>query len=75
MKGGKRENAGRPKGAKDKLLITDHFSMAEIKNLVKIAKRDAETKPEILKFLLEQVFGKAKQSVEMTGDVNLKIDV
>ncbi len=35
--------------------------------MIEIAKKQAATRPELMKFLLEQVFGKAPQRVEMTG--------
>ena len=38
----------------------------EVKELVEMAKEQAVDKPELLKFLLEQVFGKATQRI--TGD-------
>jgi hypothetical protein len=67
MKGGKRKNAGRPKGQKDKLVIRDYFTLDDIEKLVETAKKQAESKPEIMKFLLEQVFGKARQNIGIDG--------
>jgi len=52
---------GRPLGSKNRPQFKDYVDETEIKKLVKIAKKQAETKPEILKFVLEQVFGKAVQ--------------
>lgn len=71
MKGGKREGAGRRPGVSKATLlknkIQEHFSETEVKQLIKDAKKMAKTKPEIMKFLLEQIFGKAPQRIEMTG--------
>jgi hypothetical protein len=38
-----------------------------VKELIEDAKEMARRKPEIMKFLLEQIFGKAPQQVELTG--------
>jgi hypothetical protein len=61
--GGVRPNAGRPKGKSNKPKIRDYMTPAEVKELVEMAKQQAKDKPEILKWLLEQVFGKATQPV------------
>lgn len=66
--GGAREGAGRPKGSTNKLRATDFFSGEERQRLVLEAKMlafgDGETKPDkdMVKFLFEQLFGKAKQT-------------
>lgn len=69
--GGKREKAGRPPGTsnatKIKRAFQDYFSEDEVIELIKIAKEMAKKKPEIMKFVLEQTFGKAPQRVELTG--------
>lgn len=54
---------GRPIGSKTRPQFRDFITEDEVKNLVKVAKRQAETKPEILKFVLEQIFGKAPQPI------------
>lgn len=66
-KGGKRPGAGRPLGARTKLMILDYITEEEVKELVKIAKAQAAAKPDLMRFLLEQVFGKARQPIEGTG--------
>ena len=53
--------AGRPFGSRKKPQFRDFISESEVKELVKVAKQQAKTKPELLKFVLEQVFGKAPQ--------------
>lgn len=66
--GGAREGAGRPKGSTNKLRVTDFFSGEERQRLVLEAKLlafgDGESKPDrdMVKFLFEQLFGKAKQT-------------
>lgn len=71
--GGARKGAGRPLGSKNKETslrkrITEFFNDDEIRNLVDLAKEQAKEKPELLKFILEQIFGKAPQRVELTGE-------
>ena len=70
-KGGKRSGSGRKKGGTDsemlKRKIQAHFSDKEVKQLILDAKAMAKKRPEIMKFLLEQIFGKAPQRVEMSG--------
>lgn len=66
--GGKREGAGRPKGSKTKLNILDFSIVVDnieeiLEMTVKIAKTKEGTKERL--FLIEQVYGKAKQSVDM----------
>lgn len=65
--GGRREKAGRKKHSRDKLVIADFFTPQDIDQLVIEAKLlafgDGEKKPDkdMLKFLMEQLFGKATQ--------------
>jgi hypothetical protein len=60
---------GRPKGTSNKLRVTDFFNGAERDQLVLEAKLlafgDGETKPDkdMVKFLFEQLFGKATQRI------------
>ena len=67
-RGGKRPGAGRPEGTTKKPKISDYITEAEVKSLVATAKKQAKMKPELLKFLLEQIFGKAPQSLELPGE-------
>jgi hypothetical protein len=70
-KGGKREGSGRKPGVSKatqlKREIHDCFTEQEVQDLIAAAKKMAITKSEIMKFLLEQIFGKAPQRIEMTG--------
>lgn len=65
---------GRPKGTRNKLRVTDFFSGAERDQLVMEAKLlafgDGNSKPDkdMVKFLMEQLFGKATQRQEHTGE-------
>ena len=55
---------GRPKGATTRPQLRDHMSLKEIKELVATAKKKAKQgDTNLLKFLLEQVFGKAVQPI------------
>lgn len=65
--GGKREGAGRKKGSYTRPQLRDYISETEIRRLVEIAKTQASEKPEILKFVLEHIFGKAIQAIDMTS--------
>lgn len=72
--GGARPGAGRPKGSSNKLKVTDFFNGEERDRLVMEAKLlafgDGKTKPDkdMLKFLMEQLFGKAKQTTVQEDD-------
>lgn len=71
--GGKREGAGRPAGSSSKLRVTDFFNGDERDELIANAKLlafgTADTKPDkdMIKFLFDQLFGKATQRTELTG--------
>jgi len=71
-KGGRRPGAGRKPGVSKLTLIKrkiqDHFSDEEVQQLIEDAKVMARKRPEVMKFLLEQIFGKAPQRIEMTGE-------
>lgn len=58
---------GRPLGSTTRPQFRDFISQDEVKKLVKIAKRKAETQPELLKWVLEQVFGKAPLPIGNDG--------
>ncbi len=66
--GGKRKGAGRPKGSVNKFKLRERFTDEEIMTLVGEAKKQAKKDPVMLKFLLEQIFGKARQSVGISGE-------
>jgi hypothetical protein len=70
-RGGKREGSGRKPGLSKVMLlkrkIQEFFSDEEVSELVEEVKRQARKKPELMKFLLEQLFGKAPQRMELTG--------
>lgn len=64
---------GRPKGTSNKLRVTDFFNGDERDQLIMEAKMlafgDGESKPDkdMVKFLFEQLFGKATQRNELSG--------
>lgn len=71
VNGGKRPGAGRKPGISKatalKRKIQDYFSEKEVRELIAAAKIQSRSKPEIMKFLLEQIFGKAPQRLELGG--------
>jgi len=68
-KGGKREGAGRPKGSSTKPKIADFLTEVEIKGVVDKAKEKIEEGDvTMIKFILEQIMGKAAQSMDVTSD-------
>ena len=58
---------GRPKGSSNKPQIWNYVTPDEVAELMTLAKEQAREKPELLKFLLEQIFGKAKQNLGLEG--------
>lgn len=72
-----RENAkkaGRPKGTPDKPKITDSMTPEEIQLLIGYAKERAKESDVMLKFLLEQYWGRPAQAVDVTsGGESLQI--
>lgn len=68
--GGKRPGAGRPAGARQKLLIRDFINEEDARKLVEKVKMLANKGDvTLLKFLVEQVFGKAPQSIDLNGEI------
>jgi hypothetical protein len=59
--------SGNPKGRPIKFTLKDYITEKEVKQLVNLAKQQAYKKPEILRFILEQIFGKAKQSLDVAS--------
>ena len=66
---------GRPKGSKNKISFKSHLSNKEIEKLVNLAKKRAETDGSILKFLLEQIFGRAVQTLASSQDEPFKLQI
>lgn len=68
---------GRPKGTSNKLRVTDFFNGDERDQLIMEAKLlafgDGNTKPDkdMVKFLFDQLFGKATQRTEVTGEMKM----
>lgn len=64
---------GRPKGSTTKPQLRDHFTPEEVTDLVRTAKKKAKTgDTKLLVFLLEQIYGKAPQSIEFpAGDLKI----
>ena len=74
-KGGKQPGAGRPHGSTTRPQFRDYISEEEVKKIIAEAKKKAkEGDTTMLKFILELIFGKAPQSIEMPkGDGELTI--
>lgn len=69
--GGKREGAGRPKGARTLINVAQFFSEEELKDFFTDLKKRAKTDTKIALYFAEQLTGKAKQSVEHSGEINI----
>lgn len=68
MKGGKQPGAGRPVGSYTRPQIRDYFTEKDIADLVASAKSKAkEGNDTMLRTLLEQIFGKPAQALELAG--------
>lgn len=70
-----KNKGGRPAGSLNKLRIKDYLSVKEKERLVELAKKRAETDSSILKFLLEQLFGKAVQPLGNGDNEPFKLTV
>lgn len=71
----KKHTGGRPLGSKNKIRFKDHLSLREIARLVELAKKRAETDSSILKFLLEQIFGRAVQPLGNDSNEVFKLQI
>lgn len=75
------KKGGRPKGSTTRPKITDHMSMEAIQELAEKALKRAmdDEKPDnmLVRFILEQVYGKAPQSMDVTsgGQTINKVEV
>ena len=77
-KGGRQPGAGRPKGSTNRPQIRDYFTQQEIKELVDSAKKKArEGNDATLRTLIEQIFGKPAQALELQGKdgESIKIEI
>lgn len=76
-KGGKQPGAGRPKGSTTKPRLSDYLDEKQVNALVRKAYTLADGGDvTMLKFVLEQHFGKAIQPTELDvkGNVNISFD-
>jgi hypothetical protein len=74
--GGARPNSGRPKGSGHKPKITDDLTEKEKQELLKKTLEKAmKGDSKLLQFLVEQIYGKAPQSIDMGGGVNLVLQI
>lgn len=66
--GGKRMGAGRKLGINNRPQLYTKLSERQISDLLRLARRKAlEGDTRVLIFLLEQIYGKARQAVDMTS--------
>ena len=73
---GQKSTGGRPKGVSEiRHRLRDYITQAEADKLLTRAKEMAETDPTMLKFLLEQIFGKAPQALEISGQDGQPIQI
>lgn len=72
MNGGARKGAGRKKGGMNstRAEFRSHFTDKEIKDFIIELKKQALSgkRPYMLQFVVEQLFGKAPQRLEVTGE-------
>lgn len=66
---------GRPLGSPNKLRFKDYMSKKELDSMVNLAKKRAETDSSILKFVLEQVFGKSIQPLANGDNEPFKLKI
>jgi len=66
-KGGKQPGAGRPKGSTTRPQIRDYFTKKDIETIVDMLKTHMVDDMQLLKFVAEQIFGKAPQSLDLTS--------
>lgn len=62
-KGGKRLGAGRPVGSTNRPQLRDHFTEQDVKDVIELLKIHMVEDMNVLKFVAEQLFGKAIQPV------------
>jgi hypothetical protein len=76
--GGKRDGAGRPKGAttRPRFSVIEHFTSEEVKDFFDDLMKRAKTDSKIAIYLAEQITGKAPQamSIDMGGDITITFD-
>lgn len=63
---------GRPKGSKTRPQLRDYVTKEELKGFIENLKKQAVKDPILLKFLLEQILGKAMQSTEHSFDEEIE---
>lgn len=68
MAGGKREGAGRPKGSTNIPKIRDYFTQDDIERVIEIVKERMATSDRVLAEVIQQIFGKAQQNIDVTTD-------
>lgn len=67
-RGGKQPGAGRPKGSTNKPQLKDHFTDKEIQAVVKQAKTRYRENDKVLVHVIEQIFGKPQQFIDLSSN-------
>jgi len=74
--GGKRDGAGRKLGSTKRPQISDYVTEKEVKGLLKEAKKLAKKGDgNMIRFLIDHCFGRAKQAIEHTGEDGSAIEI
>ncbi|HEY9583888.1 MAG TPA: DUF5681 domain-containing protein [Candidatus Paceibacterota bacterium] len=75
QKGQSGNKNGRPKGTTKRVVISDHFTIAEVRDFFSNLKERAKTDTRIAIYLAEQMTGKAPQSLNLPvddGEISIK---
>lgn len=67
MRGGARPNCGRKRGVKQQWSLRAFFTRKEVQDLILRIKEEIKHDNKLKMFMIEQLFGKAPQRIEMTG--------
>lgn len=71
----KKRKVGRPKGATTLPKITDHMTKKQLEDLVCNVLERAQTSDKLAVFILEQHFGKARQTTTLEGNAEKPIPI
>jgi len=71
VKGQSGNKNGRPKGTTTRVVISDHFTVDEIRDFFSNLKERAKTDTRIAIYLAEQMTGKAPQALEHSGSLTI----
>lgn len=72
-KGGKRPGAGRPVGSTNKVRFSDYISAEDKAEFIEFMLSVYKDDMRVATWIGDQLFGKASQAVEMTGNIGLTV--